>query len=87
MAKAVAHVSVYLDIVEQDAKLAHRVRQIHARMAETVSRQDTDTDAIVHQAILVSIVNQVRSKSFQLRFIFPLINFVNFTTFNKNINH
>lgn len=82
MAKAVAHVSVYRDIVEQDAKSAHRARQIHARTAETVSQQDTDTDAIVHQAILVSIVNQVRSKScFQLRSIFIIINFVDFTAF------
>ena len=70
MVKAVAHVSVCRDIVEQDAKLAHRARQIHARTAETVFQQDTDTDAIVHQAILVSIVNQVRSKNFQLRSIF-----------------
>lgn len=68
MAKAVAHVSVCRDIAEQDAKSAHRARQIHARTAETVFQQDTDTDAIVHQAILVSIVNQVRAKSFQFRF-------------------
>lgn len=69
MAKAVAHVFVYRDIAEQDAKLAHRARQTHVRTAETVSPQDTDTDAIVHQAILVSIVNQVRSKIFHLRSI------------------
>ena len=80
MVKAVLHASVCRDIVDQDAKSPLHALRIHVRMAEIVCRLDMDIDAIVHQDILASTVNQVR-KQFCLIMIGLFLKYI----FFKNI--
>jgi hypothetical protein len=63
MVKAVPHVYVYRAIRDPDVNLPRRVPRIRVRTAEIVFQLATAIDVTVHQAFLVSIVNQVWEKT------------------------